>query len=412
MNAGDGETALRRTLGLPLLVLLGIGTMVGGGFYALLGEVAALAGPAIPWALGLSGGIALLNAVAFAALAKRFPVSAGVARYLLEAFGSRRLAAVSAWLVATTGVVSAATLSVATAGFVHELTGAPTLPLLAGTVLLLGAVAAWGIGESMALVAIVTVLEVGVLLLIVALDAPAVLSGGAGEALNQGAVGVVSAAGVVSAVFLAFYAFLGFEDMVTMAEETKRPRNALPWAIGISVVVTTSLYLLVSLVAVRVTSLEELSASRTPVAVLLARHGGWAELTARIVSVLTGVNGALVQILMASRVLYGTAVQGDAPQWLASVHPRRRTPLRATALVTVVILVLAVALPLKALAEWTSAIILVVFALVNAAWIRVGSRERRRPRGFARAAALVPWLGAGSCVGLLVFRGLQAAGMV
>jgi amino acid transporter len=399
---------LKRSVGFPGLLFLGVGTMVGAGFYALLGKVAGLAGQAAPLSLVAAAGLALLNGLAFAEFASRFPVSAGVARYVAEGLGTAWAPRLTGWLVIATGVVSAGTLSLATAGFLQDLLPVPQVPALIVVVAILGTIAAWGIGESVAFVGVITAIEVGALLAVFGLNL---------EFLGEwrpfsGSVGVpAQAVGLFSGAFLAFYAFIGFEDLVSVAEEARSPRRALPLAILLSLVITSIIYLLVCIVAVAGVGPERLAASRTPVAELVTRMGSAAPVAITVVSLLTGINGALVQIIMAARVSHGMAHQGDAPAWLGRVHERTRTPLLSTAAAAVVVLGLALFFPLAGLARATSAIILVVFALVNLSLWRLKGREDRPQEAALALPRWVPLAGFMSCVVVLAFElGLRMAG--
>ena len=265
---------LKRSINLPLLVLYGLGTIVGGGIYALLGRVAGQAGMSTPFAVLLTGVLALLSAFSFAELAARFPVSAGEAYYVRQGFGMKRLASLVGWMVILTGVVSAATLSVALVGFIQD--AWPELNTHVGIILVvlaMGAIAAWGIGQSVGVVTAITVLEVGALVYVLAVNGDAfaklperfheMLPGSVTEGGAGGWMGMLGAA------FLAFYAYIGFEDMVNMAEEVKEPRRTLPKGILISVLVATVLYVLIALVAVLTVPIDELAKSKTPLAELV-----------------------------------------------------------------------------------------------------------------------------------------------
>lgn len=396
---------LKRCISLTSLTFYGLGTMVGGGFYALLGRVVELAGPAGPLALGLSGALALLSATSFAELSSRFPVSAGEVRYVQVGFGSRTLAVATGWLVILTGIVSAATLTVATTGFLRDLIDIPESLTLVSLVFAMGAVAAWGVGASVGIVFTITVIEVGALIIAVVLTAPPleVWQARLPELLPQSHAAAWT--GIGSGVFLAFYAFLGFEDMVNMAEEVRQPKRNLPIAIFISVVATTLLYVCVGATAVLAIPVDELAASRTPVARMVSSRGPYATTGFGIVSLLTGVNGALVQIIMSARVAYGLGARNLAPHWLARVHPRTRTPLVATLLLTGVTALLALYFPLTTLARATSSIILVIFATVNLALWRVKVVDPDPGGEGPRFPVWLPIVGACSCVGILMFQG-------
>jgi len=395
--------SLRRVLGLPSLVLFGLGTMVGGGFYALLGEIVALSGIMAPVALGVAGLLALVNGLSFAAMSARFPVSAGEARYVGEGLGRPGLARLTGWLVIATGVVSAAALAVASAGFLSDLTG---LRQGVGTLVvtgLLGVVAARGVGLSVGAVVAITVIEVGTLVVVFALRAEHLADLPAAWSNRPTGEHAVSLADVFSASFLAFYAFVGFEDMVNMAEEVRRPRRVLPRAIVLSVLITLALYVTVSLVATTGVDPERLARSRTPIAELV---GGRGTVVVGVVSLLTGLNGALVQLMMASRVAYGLARSGHAPAWMGRVARRTSTPLPATAATTGVILALALTLPLASLARATSVVILVVFALVDLSLWRLLGRapDPGTDVGAPRVPRWVPALGLAACLFALAFQ--------
>ena len=396
---------LKRSISLPFLVLYGLGTMVGGGFYALLGKVAGEAGLLAPVALLLSGALALISAFSFAELSARYPVSAGEAHYVREGFG-RGPAALVGWLVISTGVVSAATLSVATVGFLGDLIALPSDSLaIIGVVLALGAVCAWGVDQSVALVTIITIIEVGALLAVAAVAADNL--GRLPDALRSAPTLGSSGAwlGLFSAAFLSFYSFVGFEDLVNMAEEVKEPERNLPRAILLCIVLTTVLYLLVSTVAVTARSPEALAASNTPIA-LIAGDDSWLSGTGLVVvSLLTGINGALVQIVMASRVAYGLARRGQAPRWLAIVNSKTQTPLRGTALMVAIVLTLALFLPLVSLAKITSWIILLVFAMVNLALWRIKGDDPAPTGPGPRYPRWLPLLGFTTCAAVLTFQG-------
>lgn len=393
------QVALKRAIGLPGLLFLGMGTMVGAGFYALIGKVAGLAGQLAPLSMAAAGLLALINGFAFVELAVRFPVSAGVARYVAEAFRVRWAPKLAGWLVIATGIVSAGTLAVATIGFLQDLVAIDRVVGLVLVVAALGIVAAWGIGESVALVAAITVVEVGALVAVFAFNAEYFADW---RPLSGGSLAGAQAIGLFSGAFLAFYAFIGFEDMVSVVEEVRVPERTMPLGILLSIVITSLIYFLVSIVAVAGPGAEALTASRTPVAELVTDLGTVAPVAITVVSLLAGINGALVQLLMAARVSHGMARQGDAPTWLGRVHPRTRTPVLATAAATGVVLALALFFPLTTLARSTSVIILVVFAFVNLSLWRLKGREISPPPGVFAMPRWVSMLGFSSCLAALV----------
>jgi amino acid transporter len=395
---------LKRSITLPSLALYGLGTIVGGGFYALLGQVAGVAGMYAPIAFFLTGLLAFVSALTFAELSSRFPVSAGEARYIHEGFGRRSLAIAAGWGVILTGVVSAATLAVATVGFLQDFVRVPAYLGIPIVVVGMGLIASWGIGESVRVVVAITIVEVGALLYVVGTSTAslAVLPERLPELLPPMTPDLWT--GIFSGAFLGFYAFIGFEDMVNMAEEVTDVRRTLPIAIFVAVLAASVLYVCVSLVAVLAVPPSELALSNTPVAAIVNNQGWYAVTGLGIVSLLTGVNGALVQIIMASRVAYGMAARQQAPAWLGTINPRTRTPVLATAVMASAILILALFLPLATLARTTSSIILVVFATVNLALWRIKRRDPDENGDGPRLPLWMPLVGFGTCVLVLMFQ--------
>ena len=368
---------LNRSISLPMLILYGLGTMVGGGFYALLGKIAGEAALFTPLAFLLSGLLAFISATSFAELSSRFPFSAGEARYAQEGFSSKKLSTLVGTLVILTGIVSAAALAVATVGFLQDFISVPSIFAILFLVLVMGLIAGWGIGKSVAFVAVISVIEIGALIYIVFVAGDSLL-----ELPSRWQELIVPASstawlGVFSGAFLGLYAFIGFEDLVNMAEEVKNVRKNLPIAILVSILLTTIIYVVVSTIAVLTISPQMLASSNTPVAEILRGHGAFSMKMLGVVSLFTGVNGALVQIIMASRVVYGLSKKDQEPAFFGKINSKTQTPLRATAAITFIVLILAIFLPLQALAESASFIILIIFSIVNLSLWLIKGRENK-----------------------------------
>lgn len=366
--------ALRRAITLPLLVLYGLGTIVGGGIYVLIGAVAARAGLYAPVAFLVAAVVAALTAFSYAELSSRYPYAAGEAIYVEEGFGLRALSVAVGLLLVGTGVVSSATLARGFVGYLGVFVPVPHALAVTGFLAMLGAIAIWGIRESALFAAAATVVEVGGLLLVLAVAAPKL--GALPERLPELLPPLQAAPwiGIVLGAFVAFYAFLGFEDMVNVAEEVHDPETTLPRAIVIAFAISTALYLLVALIAVLALPLPDLVASNAPLALLYQRATGAEPVVIGLVGLFAVANGAMVQIIMGARVLYGMSASGWLPAGLASVHARTRTPHLATALVALLALAFALWLPLVVLAQLTSLAILMVFALVHGALLRIKRR--------------------------------------
>jgi len=404
-KSDDQAPALRRTIGFWLLVLYGMGTMVGAGFFALSGEVAGEAGMQAPLAFGLAGLLALFSALAFAELSSRIPHAGGSARYLETAFGRRWLSAAAGWMIITTGLVSAATLAVATVRFLGDFVDVPHDLTIIGVTLALGAVAAWGVKQAVGLVVGICIVQI-VTLVYVAAAALSVPDAQVQDlAALMPSLEVATWIGILGAAFLAFYAFIGFEDMVNMAEEVHDVRRSMPRALVLSLLLTTALYIVVSTALVLSIPTDELAAAGTPLAEAVRHHGDLAVAVIGVVSILSAVNSALVQIVMAARVAYGMANRGYAPGFLATIGRRTQTPWIATLLATLVVAALAVSFELTTLANVTSGVLLAVFATVNLGlWWMKGFDQDRLPEGDFSLPRSVPLLGAVVSIAALAFK--------
>lgn len=392
VNDDNKPAGLKRSLSLPLITLYGVGTTVGAGIYVLIGKIAGLAGSQAPLSFLLAAFIAAFSVFAFAELSSRLPKSAGEALYLYKAFGSSNLSLSVGLMVVLAGLVSAAAISRGFIGYLDLFIEVPAVITVTILVLLLGALAAWGIMQSVLVAALATAIEVGGLLLVMWGGRDALFASSVPlSAMTPGLDGALWA-GVVSGALLAFYAFIGFEDMVNVAEEVTDVRRTLPKAIILTLVITTACYLALAVIAVRALPLEDLASSDAPLALIFATTTGLSPAGIALIAMIAVVNGALVQIIMAARVLYGLSREGWLPSWLAQVNPHTRTPLRSTGLVTLAALGFALWLPLVTLAEITAGLTLTIFAGINLALIVLKRREPR-PEGVVVYPMILPVLG-------------------
>lgn len=397
------DLALKRALTLGHATLYGLGVTIGAGIYVLIGAAAARAGMYAPIAFVIAAVLMALSAASFAELAGRLPVAAGEAAYVRHAFQSNQLARIAGLLVIAIAIVSAAAISVGSAGYIGVFLALPEPVLVAGVVLTMGAIAAWGVKESVSFVGAMTLIEVGglVLLVLAGIASGPELVTRLPEALPPLSDGRVFA-GIMGTALLAVFAFIGFEGLANIAEEVRDPQRTLPRAIFLTLVISTVLYVSVVWVALVAVSHEELAQSRAPLALVFERLTGASPRTMSLIAIVATVNGIIVQIIMSSRVLYGLAQQGDLPAVFGTVHRVTRTPLFATVLTTALVLLLAVLFPLHHLADLTSRITLIVFALVNLSLIRIKVRTPLAPPGVYIAPTWVPWAGLLSCLALLI----------
>jgi amino acid transporter len=379
---------LKRSITMPYLALYGLGTMLGAGIFALIGEVASEAGVYAPLSFLLAAAIAGLTGMSFAELSSRYPKAAGEAAYVSAGYSSRWLPPLVGLLIAGSGIVSSGVMFRSFVGYAAEFIDLPIFWGTLGLTLIMSGIAAWGVVVSMVVVAVITAVEACVLILIV-------LLGTQTPGIDQAFTGTpsIAAAGILSGSVLAFYAFIGFEDMVNMAEEVKRPRKSIPRAIILALSATAVIYVAVAWTAMRVTPIDELAQSSAPMSVVFSKISDVPSQWVSLVAMIAVINGALVQIMMASRVLYGLGGQGHLPAWFAEINPRTQTPVRSTGVVAVCIFLVAILFPLGVLAKITSFLLLVVFAIVNIVLIRIKNRNEPSPETFLIPIYL-PWMGA------------------
>ncbi len=387
------KPALKRSLGLSLISLYGLGNILGAGIYVLVGKVVGTAGVHAPLAFIMAAVVAALSAFTYGELAARHPVSAGEAVYVDAAFGVAAISMAVGLLIALAGMVSAATLARGFVGYVNVFVQAPGFLVIGFLVLALSAVAAWGIGESARVAALFTMIEILGLLLIVyvARESFAALPSQASTILVPPSQ--TAWQGTLLGAFLAFYAFIGFEDMVNVAEEVEHPERNLPLGILIALVISTALYLIVVLAAQLSVPAEELRQSDAPLALVYTKVTGGSPVVISAIGLFAVVNGALIQLIMATRVLYGMSTRGWLPLYLSKVNSRTHTPIAATVVVSLIILILALWVPLVGLAGATSALILLIFVIVSIALIRLKLKQPDPP-GIKTIPLWVPTAGA------------------
>lgn len=371
------QITLKRAFSLPLLTFYGLGTILGAGIYVLIGEVAGSAGMHAPLAFAIASLLAGFSAFSYAELSARYPLSAGEAVYTQRAFGKAWLAMSVGFMIVLIGMVSTATLVNGFVGYLQVFVQWPAWMIICLLVLLLVGIAMWGISESAWLAALTTVIEMSGLLVILWVALPQLELASTLEQAVAVTPGLATLAGIFGGVFIAFYAFIGFEDIVNVAEEVRDPIRTLPRAVLLSLAIATLLYMAIALVAVGLVLPTDLAASDAPLALVYQRATGEMPVFIGLVGLSAVINGALIQIVMASRVLYGMAEQGWITPWLSAVHPLTRTPLNSTVVIGVVILILALSLPLITLAKITSLFTLTVFSLVNLSLWRIKLRDPR-----------------------------------
>ncbi|MGI9390748.1 MAG: APC family permease [Boseongicola sp.] len=393
---------LRRAIGLPLLVLYGLGITIGAGIYVLIGSAAAAAGPYAPSAFLFAAFVMAFSALSFAELSGRIPQSAGEAVYVDAGFGWNWLTLATGLLIILSATIAGAAISIGCAGYVAVLLPLPQPIIVAAIVILMGIVASRGVKESVMFAGVLTVIEIlGLMVIVVAgfVNEPSLIR--QVPTAFPASTDTIALAGVLSASLIAFFAFIGFDDVVNLVEETRNPRRTMPWAIVISLVAVTVIYFLVVFVAVQSVPLDTLSNSNAPIGLLFEELTGLSPLGITLIAIMATINGVVIEIIMASRVVYGLGKKGRLPRFLAAVNERSRVPLNATILITAVMLVAAILVPLDELVEWTSQMILTAFTLVNMSLIIIKLRGDSPPDNIFTVPLICPILGVITCVFLL-----------
>jgi amino acid transporter len=379
--------------------------MVGAGIYGTIGVAAGHMGNAVWLSFVVSMIAALLTGLTYASLASRYPVAAGAAFVAQRAFGSPFISFVLGLTVIASGLTS-----MAAGGRVFAATLTPALPTFPGWTLpvifliLLTTINLRGIKECVWVNVLCTAIEVGGLLIVIGVSLPYIGSVNYLETpVNSGGI---TPGLVMTGAVLTFFAFVGFEDLLNLAEEVKDPQRTMPWGIILAVLCTTVLYVLVSLAAVSVVPYTKLAdpSNGAPMAQIIAAAGSWIPPQVFFGITLFAVfNTALMNYIMGSRLIYGMSRQSLLPGWLGVVHPKRHTPHRAILTLAAIVLVLMFSGGIADLASATSLLLLVVFGVMNASLILLKLRPGEE-RGRFEIPIIVPIVGAGICLALIVSR--------
>jgi amino acid transporter len=402
---GEQKTELQRVMGPGLLLLFIVGDILGTGIYALTGQVAKQVGGVVWLPFLIAFVVALLTAFSYLELVTKYPRAAGAALYTHKAFGIHFVTFLVAFAVMSSGITSAATASRAFASnFATSLSldlGAWGVPLIAvGFIALVAAINFRGVGESVKMNVLLTVVELTGLLIIIGIGFWAI-AGGQGDVSRAWTFAAPDNGGVfwpvIAATTLAFFAMVGFEDSVNMAEECKEPSRMFPKVLLTGLAVTGLIYVLVAISAITLVPANELGQGETPLLkVVQAGAPGFPIGIFAVITMFAVANSALINMMMASRLIYGMSREGVLPPVLGKVHPGRRTPYIAigfTSLLAVALILFAGGVP--ALGGTTALLLLCVFAIVNVA-VLVLRKDTVEHKHF-RTPTILPVLGAISC---------------
>ncbi|HET9537466.1 MAG TPA: APC family permease [Mesorhizobium sp.] len=400
------EPSLHRVMGPWLLLLFIVGDILGTGIYALTGQVAKQVGGVVWLPFLVAFAIAVVTAFSYLELVTKYPKAAGAALYTHKAFGIHFITFIVAFAVMCSGITSASTASRA---FAANLSTSMGLGLEGGFgitlvglcfMTLVAAVNFRGVGESVKANVVLTCVELTGLLIIIVIGLWAI---GAGEGdvsrVTQFSTGGDRSAfwSVIAATTLAFFAMVGFEDSVNMAEETKDPTRIFPKVLLLGLLITGTIYVLVSISAITLVAPAELGEGETPL--LKVVQAGAPNFPLGIFGFITMfavANSALINMLMASRLVYGMSRERVLPPVLGKVHASRRTPYVAigfTTLLSFALITFVGAVP--ALGGTTALLLLCVFTVVNIAVLVL--RKDRVDHAHFRTPTFLPVIGALAC---------------
>lgn len=406
LDAKPVTTKLRRSIGPFQLTLYGLGSMLGSGIYGLIGQAAGQTGNAVWLAFLVAMVAALLTALSYASLGSRYPRAGGAAYVTERAFGMPLLSFVVGLAVVCSGITSIATQSQVFAVNLGAMVGLAFLPVWAiaiGFLLIVTGLVLRGIRESMWVNVVCTLIEAAGLLLVIAVGIPYWGSVNLLEtpSLPGGDALIVL---VIQGAVLTFFAFIGFEDTLNVAEECRDPQRTIPTALVSAMALGALIYVAVAITAVSVVPFQELAAAPAPLAEVMDRAA-----PAIPAVIFTGItlfavgNTALVNYVTSSRMVYGMSRQGLLPRALGKVHDRTQTPHVATTALLVLLVPLAFFGSIAELASATVLLLLVVFAIVNGALFVLQGRIGEA-KGKFEVPRWVPALGALVCLALVVVR--------
>ncbi|MCP2259558.1 amino acid/polyamine/organocation transporter, APC superfamily [Streptoalloteichus tenebrarius] len=394
------QPELRRAIGPKLLLFFVIGDILGTGIYALTGTVAGKVGGALWVPFLLAFLVAFLTAFSYLELVGKYPKAAGAALYTNRAFGIPFLTFMVAFAVMSSGLTSASSAAQAFSGtYLQQFVTVPAWVVAIGFIVLLALVNYRGVGESVKANVVLTCVELTGLLIVIVIGVLAVVQGKGepGRLLEFNTQGQTTLFAITSATSLAFFAMVGFEDSVNMAEECQDPVRIFPRSMLMGMGAAGLIYLLVALASSLLVPVDQLKGAGGGALLKVVQTGAEnfpLQLFA-FIGLFAVSNSALINMLMASRLVYGMANERIIPKQFGRVHPMRRTPWVSILFTSAIAVVLVSTVDLALLGGTTSLLLLVVFTIVNIAVLVL--RREKAPHKHFRTPTAVPILGAITC---------------
>lgn len=368
-------TELKRTLGLAECIFFGVGSILGAGIYTLIGKVAGLSGNFIWLSFLIASVSALFTAFSYAELSAAFPKAGGEYMYAKKAFG-KKTGIFLGVTISLNGIVSGATVAIGFAGYLAELIGINLLIGSLAIIVLIFLVNISGIKQSSVVNIIFTIIEAGGLLFVIYSAFPSI------GKINYIELPPKGYNGILEASALAFFAYIGFEEIVKLAEETKNPEKNIPRALFISSVIVIVIYSLVTVCAVSVIPYEELGKSESPLADIISKKNGKTGVVIiSVIALFATANTILSNMLGSSRVLLNMSKETKALKLLSYVSLKRKTPLAALILILIIMCGFALIGNIETIARIATVFIFITFIIVNLSVIvlRIRDKEMVRP---------------------------------
>ncbi|MBO0679930.1 APC family permease [Mycolicibacterium sp. S2-37] len=406
-EADTGDKLKRRITG-PLLYLFILGDVLGAGIYALMGVLSVDVGGVLWAPLVVALLLALLTAGSYAELVTKYPAAGGAAVFAERAFKRPMVSFLVGFSMLAAGVTSAAGLSLAFAGdYLATFIDVPTVPAAVVFLLLIACLNARGISESVKSNVVMTIVELtGLLIVIVAVAV--MVGGGRGDVgrITEFPDGATPAMAILAGAIVAYYSFVGFETSANVAEEIRNPSKVYPAALFGALVTAGVVYALVGIASATALPPSELAGSSGPLLDVVGAAGvGVPDWLFSAIALVAVANGALLTMIMSSRLTYGMSDHGLLPAVLSRVLPERRTPWVAIVATTAVAMLLTLTGDLGMLAETVVLLLLFVFISTNVA-VLVLRRDTVEHDHF-QVWSFVPVLGVVSCVVLMTQQSAQ-----
>jgi len=369
---------LKRHMGLFGTTMYGIGLILGAGIYVLIGQAAGIAGNVV-WVSFVFGAVAaVFSGLSYAELSSMFPKSAAEFLFVKNAFKNNFLAFLIGWMTLFTSVISASTVALGFGGYLTGFFGAPIVVPAVSLIALLSLINFIGIRESSWMNIVFTLIEASGLILIIYLGFT--YSGAEPVDYFENPSGL---SGISLAFVLIFFAFIGFEDIVNIAEETKNPKKILSRAIILSISITAIIYILVSLAAIQILNWQELGSSLSPLADVAKKIlGSNGQVILSIIALFATANTVLIIMVAGSRIIYGMATHHSLPLLLSRIHYRTKTPWIAVFGIMITAIIFSFLENIVTVANISVFFIAITFGMVNLSVILLRYREPSIERPF------------------------------